>query len=299
MAVQQIRAQVNGTWYTLTLNGVTGQYTKTINAPNKTSYNMDGGYYPVAIEASDDSGNVATDASGRLFVRETTAPVVTITSPTSGAYLDYTQPVVRFTLRDEVDGSGVKLDTLALTVDGDPLGSTAPGMVCTAATGGFDCTYTPPVALVDGEHTITATVQDNDGNTAAEAKVTITIDTVPPTLDITSPSDGFKTNTDTVTVSGVTNDATSKPVTITITVGGTDQGAVTVDSSGNFSKEVPVALGDNTIVVRATDRAGKQTEITRAVYINKTAPVISNISATPNPVTAGDTVVISVTVVDA
>ena len=302
MAVKQVRAQVNGTWYTLSLNTLTNKYEKTITAPGVTSYNMDGGYYPVTVEATDDSGNVTTDTGGRLFVRETVAPVVTITSPTTGALLDQNQPVIRFTLRDESNGSGVKLDTLALTIDGggaaDTAGSESAGMVCTAVAGGYDCTYTPQTALTDGGHTISITVQDNDGNMAAAATSAITIDTTPPTLDITAPADGLKTNQDSVTVNGTTDDATSKPVTVTIAVGGTDQGAVTVAADGGFTKAVPVAVGTNTIVIRATDRAGKFTEITRTVSVNKNAPVISNIAATPNPVNTGESVLISVTVTD-
>lgn len=300
MAVQQVRAQVNGTWYILTLNSLTGKYEKSITAPGVTSFNLSGGYYPVTIEATDDSGNKTTDATGRLIVKETIAPVVTITSPTAGALLTNNKQTIRFTMRDEANGSGVKVTTLQLKIDsGTALTNTSPGMVCTAVTNGYDCTYTPPAALADGSHTITVNVQDNDGNAATAKSVTYKVDTTPPTLNISSPVDGLKTNQAAVTVSGITNDAVSSPVVIKITVGGADQGAVTVAADGNFTKSVPVAVGANTIVIRATDQAGKYTEITRTVAVNKTAPVISNIAAAPNPVNAGESVLISVTVTDA
>ena len=34
MAVQQVRAQINGVWHVLTYNGTTGKYEKTITCPN-------------------------------------------------------------------------------------------------------------------------------------------------------------------------------------------------------------------------------------------------------------------------
>jgi hypothetical protein len=85
---------------------------------------------------------------------------------------------------------------------------------------------------------------------------------------------------------------------VTIKLNGTDQGAVTLDGSGNFNKSVTLATGTNTIVIRATDAAGKYTEITRTVYLNTVAPTISNISITPNPVDVGDSILIACTVVD-
>ena len=90
MAIKQVRAQINGTWYTLTLNG-TNTYTATITAPGSTSYTKTGGYYDVTVEATNTAGTVTTqNASGlaslKLVVKEKVAPVITILSPTSGAY---------------------------------------------------------------------------------------------------------------------------------------------------------------------------------------------------------------------
>ena len=70
MAVQTVRALVNGTWHVLTYNGTSGKYEKTITAPSITSFNLSGGYYPVEVEATDDHGNKATDTSARLTVKE-------------------------------------------------------------------------------------------------------------------------------------------------------------------------------------------------------------------------------------
>lgn len=300
MAVQQVRAYINGTWHTLTYNGTTGKYEKTITAPSITSFNQPGGVYSVTIEATDDHGNVTTDnTTGKLTVKEVTKPVITITGPTSGAKLTNNKPPISFTLRDEANGSGVKLSTLALKIDGgSTIGNGATGMVCTPVTNGYDCVYTPQSALTDGSHTVTINVADNDGNTAVQKTVSFTIDTVAPTLNVSTPVEGLKTNIASLTVTGYTNDLTSSPVTVTIKLNGVDQGTVSVDSGGNFSKTITLATGNNTIVVRSTDSAGKYTEITRTVSLNTVAPVISNIAITPNPANVGTSITISCTVTD-
>lgn len=299
MAVQQVRALVGGTWHVLTYNGTTGKYEKTITAPSITSFNQPGGYYPINIEATDDHGNVAADTSARLTVKETTKPVITITSPSSGSYLSSNTPAITFTLRDEANGSGIKLSTLALKIDGgSSIGSGSAGMVCTSVTNGYDCAYTPEVSLSDGSHSLTVNVSDNDGNAGTQKSISFTIDTIPPTLNVTAPVDGLKTNIAAANVVGITNDATSSPVTVTVNLNGVDQGSVPVDGSGNFTKAITLATGTNTIVVRSTDASGKYTEMERTVSLNQVAPVISDISIAPNPAGAGSSITISCTVTD-
>jgi hypothetical protein len=101
------------------------------------------------------------------------------------------------------------------------------------------------------------------------------------------------TNQPTVTVTGTTNDATSSPVTLTI-----NGEAVTVTSNGTFSHVVTLTNGTNTITVVATDAAGKSTTVTRTVTYNTSAPVISAVTITPNPVNTGNVFTISVTATD-
>lgn len=103
------------------------------------------------------------------------------------------------------------------------------------------------------------------------------------------------TNTAALVVQGITNDATSSSVTVTIKLNGADQGAVTV-SGGSFSKSITLAEGANTIVVRSTDAAGKYSEVTRTGTLDSSVPVISAVSITPNPADTGETMIITVEV---
>ena len=296
MAIKQVRAQVNGQWYTLTLQS-NGRYEASITAPGATSFNQPGGYYNVTVEATNTAGTAGTaDASTveglKLYVKETVPPVTTILSP--GAYVTNNKQPVVFTITDEAGGSGVKLDSVVVKLDGSPV--SAGEVTHSSISNGYSFTYTPAQAMGDGNHTVTVDATDNDGNAAAQKSTTFTVDTIPPTLNVTSPTEGMITSTSSLTVSGTTNDATSSPVTVKISLNGADQGAVTVGGDGAFSKAVTLKEGANVIVVTATDSAGKSSSVTRNVTLDTSVPQIVSATITPNPVDAGQTMLISVEV---
>lgn len=298
-AIKTVVATINGQQYTLTLNSSTGAYEASITAPTVTSWNVnDDHYYPVSITATDISGNSTTindsDAtygeSLRLIVKETVKPVITFVSPTTGAGLTNNKPTIKVNITDE--GSGIALSSFKLLIDS----STITFDKCTFKdiAGGYEVSYTPTTALSDGSHTVTANVSDNDGNAATAASITFKVDTVPPTLTVTAPTDDSYTNNNTCTVSGTTNDAHSSPVTVKITVNGSDAGAVTVQTNGSFSKAITLANGENTIVITATDALGKTTSVTRTVTLDTSAPEFTEVTIAPNPVNCGATYTITV-----
>lgn len=297
MSVKTVQAVINGQTYTLTKNTSTGKYEATITAPSKSSYTLSGHYYPVTVKATDDAGNVTTKdetdstlgASLRLQVKEKVVPVITITAPTASQYLANSTPAIAWKITD--DDSGVNPSTIALKVDGTAVDTSK--ITKTAVTGGYTCSYTPASALSDGAHTVVATASDYDGNAAAQKSVTFTVDTIPPTLSISAPAEGFITNKSTLTVKGTTDDETSKPVAITV-----NGVPIPVTLSGTFSKDVTLKEGSNTITIVAKDKAGKTTTVTRTVKLDTAPPVIKSATITPNPVDCGKTFVISVEVTD-
>lgn len=299
MAIKTVKATINGQTYDLALNSSTGKWEATITAPGKTSYNQAGGYYNVSVVATNEAGTSgsadATTIDGlKLVVKETVAPVITIVSPTNGAYVTNSKQPVVFTVVDEAGGSGVDISSLVVELDSKAVDAAT--LTSTAITNGYSVTYTPAAALADGAHTVTIDCKDNNGNAATQKSTSYTIDTVPPTLNVTSPAEGLVTATSSVTVAGTTNDATSSPVTITISLNGEDQGAVTVGANGSFSKTVTLAEGSNTIIVKAKDAAGKESTVTRNVTLDTSVPKIKSATITPNPVDTGATMVISVTI---
>lgn len=303
MSVKTVQATINGQTYTLTLNSSTGKYEATITAPTKSSYTKSGHYYPVVVKATDDAGNTTTvdsshatlGSSLQLQVKEKVAPVITITYPTASALIVNNKPTITWKVTD--DDSGVNPDTIGITIDS---GSKVTGSAIskTAITGGYECSYTPTSALSDGSHTIKIDASDYDGNAATQKSVTFKVDTVPPTLNVTAPTNGYVTNNKTCTVTGSTNDVTSSPVTLTIKLNSGSAESVTVGTDGSFSKTLTLAEGTNTITIVATDSAGKTTTVTRTVKLDTAAPTIVSVKLTPNPVDAGATYVISVEVTD-
>lgn len=301
--ISTVSAVINGQTYNLTLDSASGKYKATITAPSKSSYNEPGHYYDVKVTATDDYGNSASADSThatlgeslQLYVKEKTKPVITVTAPTAGAAVTNNKPSIKINVTDS--DSGIDTSTFKLYIDSGSAIIWSSGSA-TAIANGYTWTYTPTTALSDGSHTIKIDVSDHDGNAATQKTSTFKVDTTPPVLSVTVPADNYYTKETSLTVNGTTNDATSSPVTITIKVNDVDAGAVTVQSNGSFSKAVTLisqAL-PNVIVVTATDGAGKTSTVTRNVYCNTVAPVISAVTIEPNPVDAGATYVITVTV---
>lgn len=309
MAISSVKVTINGTTHTLTDNG-DGTYSKTIAAPNKTSYNVnEGHYYPVTVTATNQAGTstTANDSHAtlgsklRLVVKETSAPTITVTQPTSNQYFATATPTFKFTITDEANGSGITIGSVALVIDLDSTNELSyfgvdSAFKFTQITNGYSVEFTCPKALADGTHTLSIAAADNDGNTATISEISFTTDTVAPVLSVTNPStNGTYVANSALNVTGTVSDSTSGVPTVKITLNGSDVGSVTV-SNGAFSKSVTLNSGSNTIVVTATDKAGKTTTITRTITLDTSSPVIASVSITPNPVNVGANYTVTVTV---
>lgn len=298
--IKTVQATIKGQVYTLTLNDGSGKYEATITAPDKSSYNNNAGhYYPVSITATDQAGNSVTiddtdstlGNSLKLKVKEKVKPVISNLVPSNGSYLATSAPEITATLTD--DDSGIAISTLVLKIDEQTINNT--NITKNTTTGGYNISYTPTTALNDGSHTVTVQISDNDGNVSDTASTTFSVMTTAPTLEITAPVDGLNTNKSALTVTGTTN-ADAK---VRITLNGTDVGTVTVDSNGTFSKGITFNTeGENVIVITSTNLAGVDSSVTRKVIYDTTAPSITAATITPNPVDAGNTYVISLSITD-
>lgn len=297
MAIKTVKATVNGQVYNLTWAESSSSYSATISAPPKSSYNQTDHYYPVSIEAEDDGGNktVVNDKTPefaeklKLRVLEKVAPTITVEYPTDSSAIASNTPTIRWSVQD--DDSGVNKSTISIRIDsGDII---TDNIITEPSENGFTCTYTP-TALQDGPHTFVLNASDNDGNAASAVSTTFTVDTVPPVLNVTSPSDNFITNKNIVTITGTTNDVTSSPVTLKI-----NEIPVEVGPDGAFSHDFTLNEGNNTITIVATDAVGKSTTVVRHVKLDTSVPTFQEITITPNPVDAGKTYIITVKVVDA
>lgn len=298
MLMGKVEYSLNGQTYPLTRDPSDGMWKASGTAPTRSSFNQIDHKYESVLRAYDRAGNVTTvDKNDSVFgenmlidVNEKVPPMITPLLPGAGAYLTSNSVQIQFDVTD--DDSGVNPDTISLQVDSE----IASGLTKDQIAGGYRCTYT--VTLEDGGHTITINAQDNDGNAAEQKTVAFTVDTVPPELNVPTPADGLITNQQDGVVTGITNDATSAPVTVQIKVNGADQGAVSVGGNGSFNKNITYQKGVNEVYVRATDRAGKYSEVTITVVYDPDAPVVRSVEILPNPVVAGEPFTITADITD-
>lgn len=298
MSIKTVTATINGQRYNLTWDAATSSYKATITAPAKSSFNNNAEhYYPVSVSATDDANNTTTvndqDAAFginlKLRVIEKVKPTITVTSPTDSSTIINSAPTITWKVAD--DDSGINPDTISIKIDSGV--AVTADITKTKTSTGYDCSYTVPSALSDGTHSFTLDVSDNDGNAATAVATSFIVDTTPPTLTVSAPSNNLITNNAKINVTGTTNDALSTPVTLTI-----NGESVPVDSDGSFTYTVTLTEGKNTITVVATDAAGKSSTVVRNVTLDTGAPVFTEISITPNPVDAGQTYIITVKVTD-
>lgn len=254
MAITQVRAQFDGQWVTLTYNEATarweGDWTST-----GSSRHEPGGYFPVTVELKNSTGKTETVSgtalkSLRLVSLEAEAPTLTLVSPAAG-YVTTASPVFVLTAQDEAGGSGVDPASVEVLLDGETLAHTA-----SEAAGVYTITA-PASGLSDGPHNLTVSVSDNDGN-LAQLSAAYIVDTVPPELWLELPDSHAVVDAASVRIVGRARDLTAPPVTVTVA------GEAVALTAGRFDVTVPLAVGGNTIQVKAVDAAGL--EAAREVY---------------------------------
>ena len=132
-------------------NPETRTYQTTLT-PDVFSGNQPGGYYNIVVEATNDSGAVATTdgntfASLKLVVLETTPPTLTIISPPPG-YVTNNAPAITCTAVDNAGGSGIDPSTASVALDGNPVPSEQI-TITAGSNGAYTIVYTPASALSD------------------------------------------------------------------------------------------------------------------------------------------------------
>jgi hypothetical protein len=242
------------------------------------------GSIPVTI-----GGIVVSDANGDqiafvgnagsvtvLALADTTAPVITITSPTSGS--TYSTSSSTLTLGGTAsDSVGVTQVTWTNSRGGS---GAATGTTTWSASG---------VALQSGSNVITVTAKDA-ANNSGTSTLTVTYtpaDTTAPAITITSPTSGstYSTASSTLTLGGTASDSVGvTQVTWTNNRGGngTATGTTTWTASG-----VALQNGSNVITVTAKDAAnnsGTGTLTVTYIQADSTPPAISNVFVSRLPV---------------
>src|SRR2546426_157525 len=205
--------------------------------------------------ATDLAGNNTSVAPG---VKYAPLPRVRITSPDNISYLNISPTTVTGTVDD---------DTALVSINSVP----AP-----AANGSFSIA----LPLAEGPNIITASASSQEG-AAGTASISVTLDTTPPHVTITSPPDQFVTAESSISVAGNVNDlvvGTVNDQQAQVSVNGAN---AQVANRTFLAADVPLALGPNTIQAIGRDRVGNSatTQITvvrRALTQAQIRPVSGN-----------------------
>lgn len=289
LAIKKVTVACNGVEQQVPYNAEQGKYILTaFTAPSKSSYNLPDHVYVITVKAEDEAGNVTTQDT-TIRVKELVKPVSVFVSPSEGALLRSTQPLITWKVTD--DDSGVNPDTIGITFDNGT--KIINGITKNAITGGYQCSYAPIDELSQGKHTVKVDCTDHDGNVATQVSRSFTCDTINPILTVTVPTYDL-TKVPSCTFSGTATDVTTAPCRVTIKHNLYDAVDVPVSDSGAWTKAFTLDEGDNTFAITAYDRAGNETRLNKQVKLDTIAPVIVSIEIDPDPVNVNSTFTVKV-----
>lgn len=176
---------------------------------------------------------------------DTTAPTLSIGSPTNGQVFTTANITVSGTAADAVGVTSVMVN----------------GVTATGTT-----SWSRAITLVSGSNTINVQARDAAGNTNSQT-IQVTYnppDTTAPALVIGAPADGQVFTTANITVTGTASDASG---ILSVTVNGTAATGTT-----SWSRAITLSPGSNTITVVARDNSPAQNQTTRSITVTYNAP---------------------------
>jgi len=227
--------------FTVTATGASGVLQPSDALPDGT--------HQVEVTVVDLAGNSAPIVP-QSFLVDTVPPVISISAPLAASFTNNNHPSISVTYSDT--GSGIDVTTLQVLIDGVDH-TTEFTATATGATG------SPAAALLDGSHTISASIKDLAGNQSSPGTTGFTIDTVRPVITATSAPapNAAGWNTTDVTVSFVCSDNAS--------------GIVLCPPPQVVTTEGKAQVITGTV----SDAAGNQATASVTLNIEKSAPTIT------------------------
>jgi hypothetical protein len=234
----------------------------------------------VDVKVTDSCGNVGICPNCFIYV----GPSVVITSPEEGECVNVTAVPVSGSFDKFPDSSQVNVLVNGYTA-------------ITVPTGPQSGTFS--VTLPGGPSIITAFASDGS-NFATDTNI-IDVDTSPPSVSITRPSEGEKLNNSTVLIKGDADDENGiKSVNISLD-GGPLQEAEYRPSTQLWFIELAVADGPHTLEATATDDCGsgnEDTTLPRSFWVDTADPTATISSPSPGQILSDNTVTVSGSVSD-
>ncbi|UCD85001.1 MAG: hypothetical protein JSU92_02090, partial [Deltaproteobacteria bacterium] len=231
------------------------------------------GCYTATVTLTDACSLSSSTSVG--FCVDVTPPTVSITSPTDGATFCTTTVTVNATFSD----IGFGVATAVLEVDG----TTTSIITGSAIVSG----------LTTGCYTSTVTVTDAC-SLSSSTSVGFCVDVTPPTVSITSPTDGTTFCTSTVTVTASLTDIGFGVASAVLEVDG-----ITAVITGGTATVTGLATGNYTATVTVTDACSLSSSTSVSFLVDVTPPIVAITSPTAgSTITSCDVVIITGTVSD-
>jgi cysteine-rich repeat protein len=226
------------------------------------------GAHSVRVVATDAAGNTAA-AGPNAFGVDTTAPVVTITTPADGAVTANVRPGISGTSEpgstvvvEVVDALGMVIFSASVTAD--------------AASGAWSAALTSDLA--DGAYTVRASGTDVVGNVGMQVSSGFVVDRSAPALEILTPADGAQLSSTQPAITGTTTPTTLVTVELRDATGALlETLTATSDAAGAWSVTPTMALADGTYTASAmvTSAAGVMASDATSFVIDTMAPMVT------------------------
>jgi len=255
--------------YTATV-GPGGTWSATI--PSADAVTLANGTATVSAQVTDANGNQSAVATQNVTVAKS-GPAILITTPIAGDnIINKSEAAAGVTISGTATAGSAAVNGQTTTITLVNSSNVVQDTYTSTVTGGawsVNVTAAQAQALADGSYSVNANVSDTVGNAAATATQAITLDTLPPTVTISTA--GTTTNQATQIISG-TVAATEAAVGATVTLYDTVNGVTTQIGTapvigGTWSTSVTLSgYGTHRIVAQDTDVAGNTGASTPAVF---------------------------------
>ena len=190
-------------------------------------------------------GNVQTSPFNSSFVSpETTAPVLQISSPVNGGYVNTATPTLSILISDSL--TGINVSSASLLIDGQPV---------TPQVGSSSISFTPSAPLANGPHTLVASVQNNSG-VVGMLSSSFVVDTSQPSVATLSGITAGQTLTGVIAISASASDPVSGIAKINLLVDGTVRAVLAASSFATSFNTAAIPDGPHNFSVQAVSNAG-------------------------------------------
>ncbi len=234
--------------------------TTSLTAPNVLTFTpsaplVNNTIYGVTVSgAVSFGGNVQSGMFTSRFVSpETTPPMLTVSTPASGAFINNSKPTISITFSDAL--TDINVTSASLILDGHPV---------TGSAGSTFLSFTPATSLTDGTHTFTASVLNNAGILGTLSS-SFVVDTAPPSTATLSGITAGQVLTGQISISASATDSISGIAHINLLVDGVVQVSLTGATFAGTLDSTRLPDGPHNFTVQAVNNAGTSGSASAAV----------------------------------